>query len=662
MITDSPTLCLCMIVKNESKIIERLLHSVSGIIDTYCICDTGSTDDTVEKIRNYFDLKNINGIISSEPFKNFEYNRNYALKQCLKLKADYILLLDADMILDIRNFDKSMLKKYDCFTILQGSDTYYHYNMRIVKNVDDINLKYCGVTHEYLSTPSYFRTCEIKKNELFIVDIGDGGSKADKFERDIRLLTEGIKNEPDNVRYHFYLANSYRDSGKYEDAIKFYKKRIKMGGWQQEVWYSYYRIGLCYLSLNQPEKGIYWFLLGFDYFPERIENMYEVVKYYRYLGKNTLAFNYCKLAIDSIKNLDNHTRDGYLFLVLDSYIWALDYEYIITAYYNNIKNIDSNIINVLNNCPKQDLVNLTLSNIKFYDLKLVPNKIIDHSHKIKVNINDSENQEFNSSTPCIIKYKDGYLMNIRLVNYKIKPDGSYEWIKNIITLNKKIIMDKDFNVQSVNIIDQKFCDRLYIGVEDIRLYNYNNFVPSSNDDTIIYIATGYHKNDKLGIVTNKYRDELDPIELYIPDTFPRTDCEKNWVFIKDRIIYKWFPLTICKLNKNFLEKTNEIKMPNIFKHVRGSTCASYFNNQYWLVAHIVSYEKPRHYYHILIILDDNYELVKYSRLFKFEGEPIEYCLGLIVEKDRVIMTYSTWDRTSKLAIYDFDYINSLMKN
>ena len=49
-----PKLCLNMIVKNESKIITRLLDSVIDIIDCYCICDTGSTDNTVQLITDYF--------------------------------------------------------------------------------------------------------------------------------------------------------------------------------------------------------------------------------------------------------------------------------------------------------------------------------------------------------------------------------------------------------------------------------------------------------------------------------------------------------------------------------------------------------------------------------------------------------------------------------
>ena len=43
-----PKVCLNMIVKNESRIILRLLESVAPVIDAYCICDTGSTDNTVE--------------------------------------------------------------------------------------------------------------------------------------------------------------------------------------------------------------------------------------------------------------------------------------------------------------------------------------------------------------------------------------------------------------------------------------------------------------------------------------------------------------------------------------------------------------------------------------------------------------------------------------
>jgi glycosyltransferase involved in cell wall biosynthesis len=92
-----------MIVKNESKIILRLLESVYKIIDAFCICDTGSDDDTPDVIKNFFKKKNIPGYVSKKKFVNFGFNRNFSLDKCRMLYEDYdyILLLDADMIVKL---------------------------------------------------------------------------------------------------------------------------------------------------------------------------------------------------------------------------------------------------------------------------------------------------------------------------------------------------------------------------------------------------------------------------------------------------------------------------------------------------------------------------------------------------------------------------------
>ena len=127
------TICLNMIIKNESKIITRLLDSVISIIDTYCICDTGSDDDTIDIIKTYFNEKNIFGKIINEPFKNFCYNRNYALKECNGM-SDYILLFHADMNMNIKNFNKNILTNADNFTIFQKNKKFYYKNIKIIKN------------------------------------------------------------------------------------------------------------------------------------------------------------------------------------------------------------------------------------------------------------------------------------------------------------------------------------------------------------------------------------------------------------------------------------------------------------------------------------------------------------------------------------------------
>ena len=674
--TTCPTLCLNMIVKNESRIITRLFNSVCSIIDCYCICDTGSTDNTVELITEYFKNKGIPGKVVVEPFKNFCHNRNFALQSCLGM-SDYIILLDADMIIEAKNFDKESLNTADSFHILQGNDSFYYQNMRIVKN--NGLYKYVGVTHEYIDTPYGNKNGGFQKNDLFIRDIGDGGAKHDKFERDIRLLLDGIREEPNNVRYYFYLANSYHDSGRFGEAINVYRKRIEFGGWMEEVWYSYYRIGLCFKNMGKMDDAINSWMEGFNYYPDRLEGMYEILKHYRIHSKHQLGdmiYQQAKRILDLNKN-----RDYYLFLHNDIYTDKIYYEYTIIACYLGVTNINNEVITVLNNSRDNSETSNLLSNMKFYKDILTPITKINFDHTVIKDINN-ENIAFHSSSSCLIPKtnNNGYLMNIRYVNYYINDGGYYlDCDKHIISINKFVELDNECNVVSEKWEEFNFEDRRYIGVEDIRIFN------DVASDDLLFIGTGYHKNNTIGIVTGKYDIEnlkLDKNE--ITQDFNISDCEKNWVFVdfdnSNHIIYDWNPVNICKINHetNKLEKVAMRETPYIFSRVRGSTTGFKYSkktgevnngnikidieeNELWFVNHIVSYESPRHYYHIISVFDSSMNLLRYSAPFKFEGEPIEYCLSIVVENERVLINYSTWDRTTRVGIYDKKYIDSIVK-
>ena len=663
-----PTLCLNMIVKNESLIIKRLLDSVISIIDSYCICDTGSTDNTIEIIENYFKNINMPGKIVQEPFKNFCYNRNFALHSCVGL-SDYVLLIDADMIVEVNNFNKSMLNNFQSFNICQGNTTFYYKNMRIVKNNGLYN--YVGVTHEYINVPDNNTTSSIDKNIFFIKDIGDGGSKHNKFERDIKLLLDGIKEEPNNVRYHFYLANTYHDLGRFAEAIELYNKRIKFGGWNQEVWYSYYRIGICYKNMDKFTDALNIWLDGYNYYSNRLEGIYEIIKYYREHSKQKSAMIFYKLAKQIIDQNDN--RDDYLFLHNDVYVYKIFYEYTIIANYNNITNIDNEIVIVLNNSNNDDDNNNLLSNMKFYKNILKPTTLFNMDNNIVSNIN-GEQTKLLSSSSCLIKnhLTNGYYCNIRYVNYYIESNGRYINCENhIITVNKLVEFDNNFNVINEMWMELLFDGRRYIGVEDVKIY-YDKY-----NDKINFIGTGYHTNNNLGIVSGIYDTNLKKIDTNeLKQNFNNTSCEKNWVFVdyndETHIIYEWCPLKICKLVNNELNVVVTKPMPKIFSRVRGSTCGytflkeidyktNWFEPEIWFIGHIVSYENPRHYYHIISVFDKNMNLLRYSAPFNFEGEPIEYCLSIIVEEDRVLINYSTWDRTTRIGVYDKKNIDSIVK-
>lgn len=659
--TPIPTLCLNMIVKNESNVITRLLSSVVSLIDAYCICDTGSTDNTIQLIEDFFREKDIPGKIIQEPFRSFCHNRNVALQACHGL-ADYVLLLDADMILRTNGFDKRILTTANSFYVTQGNDSFFYQNLRIVQN--NGLYTYIGVTHEYVDTPPHNKTIALDKRTVFIQDVGDGGSKQDKFERDIRLLTEGINQEPQNVpRYTFYLANSYFDLRRYDEAIPHYKERISFGGWREEVWYSYYKLGLCYAHLSQFPNALYYWLEGFNYYPDRLEALYEIIKHYRIQSKHQLCMQFYDMAIKVLRQ--NHARDAYLFLHNDVYTYKLHYEYSIFASYCGIKNINDAVVQVMNHSSNRAEIDNLLSNMKFYKdvLPAITNYRFDASVCREVG---GENVAFVSSSSCLIKQPmaaNGYMMNVRYVNYHIEPDGQYTRCdKHIVSLNQCVELDDELRVVKETWMDLPYEDRRYIGVEDVKIYTHKC--------EALFIGTGFHANNRLGVVSGTYDTQTAQLRGHeLTQRFQQTQCEKNWVFVPYKgqlhIVYDWFPLRMGLLDDSrelFIVETRA--MPKLFSRVRGSTCGFEYavkqDTELWFINHLVSYETPRHYYHIISVFDGQMNLLRYSAPFTLVGDPIEYCLSIVVEDTRVFINYSTWDRTTRIGVYEKTYIESML--
>ena len=665
-----------MIVKNETKIIKRLLETVLPLIDTYCICDTGSTDNTINTIKTLFDNVNMSGKIVEEPFRNFEYNRNYALKQCFGMdNADYILFLDADMVLDITNnasimeFKKSMNK--DAYYLLQGNNKFHYQNLRIIRNTGQFS--YWGVTHEYIQTPANTTIYRIPKSVLFINDIGDGGAKADKFTRDIRLLTDGLIQNPNNDRYTFYLANSYKDSQQYENAIETYKKRIELKGWNQEVWYSYYCVGLCYKQLNDMKNAIFYWLEGYNYLPERIENLYEIIHYYRTNGNYVLVDVFYNMAQ---RSRDNINEENQLFFKKDVYDYKIDYEFSISGFYSNQQKIDMIpvFMRVLNYPLDNNLINNTLSNYKFYTKSLSDVKLPETGN-LKL-MNDpsfmKEHQNMFNSTPsiCYNENNDKLYVNNRVVNYFINEDGSYKNLdenntiitKNIISVfditNPKWIKEKEFELE----YNTKH-DCVYVGLEDIRLL--------SNSMGICFNANRGISYGKIMIETGSIDMNSQKMSSSLVSKPNSQSVEKNWVLFNTalervKVIYKWYPLTIGEYiqnedinlhhlpvpavdtNTSFLT-TSVIETPSIFKIMRGSTNGVTINNEIWFITHLVSHEQKRHYYHMFVVLDiDTFNVKRYSVPFTFEKKHIEYTLGFVFDTktENFLIGYSTMDRTT----------------
>ncbi|MER5309905.1 glycosyltransferase [Streptomyces sp. NPDC002773] len=312
-----PSICLCMIVKNEAAVIERCLASVRGLVDTWVISDTGSTDGTQELIRTALD--GIPGELYEEPWVNFGHNRSLNIAHA-RGRAGHLLLLDADLVL--RQEGPLPALTADAYLIRHEGALEYRIK-RLVRG--DLPWRYEGVTHEYL-------TCDrdhVQENldALVVEDYADGGSRHDKFERDARLLGAELDRDPTNPRTVFYLAQTLRDLGRPAEAVALYERRAAMGGWGEEVYYSLLQSGVLRAEAGDWPAAMDALTRAWESRPGRLEACYELVARLRRMGRYRAAH----AVVSSV--LDREHPDDLLFTQPWVYRWGLLFEYSITAYW-----------------------------------------------------------------------------------------------------------------------------------------------------------------------------------------------------------------------------------------------------------------------------------------------------------------------------------------
>ena len=454
--------CLNMIVKNESRIMSRCLGALMGLVDYICVCDTGSTDDTVEIIHAFCKEKIENGQLTGyrvfhHPWKNFGVNRTWAVHECQRwlmesyagtipgnednknpdehpdpqdqegpegfmigeaddessppgefqvprilsksalhvLEETVILFLDADMRFwvhpgmtetafralkdtekqsihdrclhdsNLMTLWKNSLKNYPLTLVYQYGNHIIYPNIRFIRG--DTWIMCHGPTHEFYAGTDITTGMGIEKKVIIhdcsIEDVGDGGAKSDKFTRDIRLLQDALREDPKNTRYWFYLANSYKNSGAIEDAIKAYKKRIDLKGWVEEIFMSHLYMGECYELLEDRASAMLTYLQGYHALPVRSETLYRACVLSRKMGlyhvSQMMALQGKKIPIPSYPAL---------FLETQVYTYLFDEEISIYSYYIHDYETGRKACEKIINDPHidPDRKELAKSNLRFY--------------------------------------------------------------------------------------------------------------------------------------------------------------------------------------------------------------------------------------------------------------------------------------------------------
>lgn len=311
------TICLNMIVKNESHIIKKTLTNIVKYVrlDYWVICDTGSTDKTISIITDFFNELNIPGEIHNHEWKDFAHNRNRSLELAYG-KSDYLFIFDADDEIHGSFKIPSSLTK-DSYMVMFGGG--YSYKRTALIN-NRKKWKYFGVLHEVIVGQEEMTEADVITGDYYFISgrTGSRNMNINKYIDDAYILEDAFYKTDEQWlkdRYAFYCAQSYKDAKMFDKAIEWYKKTLSLGCWNQEKFYASYMIGAMEQNANNMRDAIHYYLLSLRYDPRRWEGLYFALQYYLNNHQENLA---CILinGMDLTNTID--PRDGNTLFINES--------------------------------------------------------------------------------------------------------------------------------------------------------------------------------------------------------------------------------------------------------------------------------------------------------------------------------------------------------
>jgi len=319
---------LAMIVKNEAQTIERTITSVRDYIDEVIIgLDSESSDDTEEIIQHLADKVipihlseelSIKGPINGHTDWGFSKARNTILDSCKQ--DNWRLILDGHETLTNPKELPTLVKKaktkgYDAIEMnvdfepaADNIPNSTFLNVRVLAP----SVVYENPIHNLPKNKNAFITDAVK-----VIHRKSDQAKEDKLARDAQRsnanvdgLKKKAKEDPTNARTWFYLATSYKENGKFQEAADNYEECLKHSVWGEERWHCLYNIGVCYNCLKNEPKAREHFTLAVEESPFMVEAYYQLgemayrKKNYReaelwFLRCTELNTPICKLFLDT---------------------------------------------------------------------------------------------------------------------------------------------------------------------------------------------------------------------------------------------------------------------------------------------------------------------------------------------------------------------------
>jgi len=312
---NAPTVCLCTLVWNDGELIDRLASSVEGLVDSWVICDTGSTDGTPERVAKAF--VGIPGRLYEDTWQDDATNRSLLLERA-RGAADYLLVVDASHSISLQ----AQLDRLDADAYKPlGDESRSGWAPVLVRG--DLPWRAVGSINAEIVCDRPYRTDHLRQM-LIRRDESDAHRRAD-LARKLELAEDLFADRPADRSLSFSVAELARELGDNKRATELYLRRLELGGDSAELWEAMYRHAVL-VSQRDWDRGVNLLLEAWEYLPSRPEPLWSLAHGYRLREEFALA------GVFASKGLQVPTPDMPPSRFRTIYDWGLAWEWSLAAY------------------------------------------------------------------------------------------------------------------------------------------------------------------------------------------------------------------------------------------------------------------------------------------------------------------------------------------
>jgi len=273
MKADNNLVGVLMMIKNEENSISVSINSVKDYIKHVIIFDTGSTDRTIEIVKETCSANNQELHLKVGVFKSFPESRNDAIEFAETVKVKFLLLMDAGdefkseksknkflkVISSIpQNINYGLVKQRWHENNKGSLETNDHNDLRFIRNNSNCRYDKSSPVHEaFLNVGQYLNLFDIFI--LFQDRVKYGGSTEQRYQKDIDNLLKA----PKTKRNYYFLSQSYMSVDDFKNGFKYNVLSLETNDGTHaavDEKFTYVRAGYCAMMCKMDLKVVYKYL------------------------------------------------------------------------------------------------------------------------------------------------------------------------------------------------------------------------------------------------------------------------------------------------------------------------------------------------------------------------------------------------------------------